>query len=375
VISDAEQNNKILRLIECVYEAALDESRWRAFAPQMANTFGAMSAAVMVVEPDQRQVLSMTENISTALGTYQAHYWKTDVWIQRGSQSDLGRVRAGTDMIADSELEETEFYQDWLRGQDLFYMAGAICPIGQRALGVLGIHRSRAVGTYQENEKRRVSQFLPHLQLALQIRNRLAGSAFLQRVSIENLNRTDTAIVVVGADGHVIFATPRAEGLLAQGRALSVHKGRLTAAIQSDTVRLLSLIGSASNMGEVSNTPGGVMAVRQPKQLPLTVLVAPFRLALPGLAPPGAIVFIRDPNRTISAVASLQALFQLTPTEARIAQELANGKSLTEIAAAHRASVQTVRKQLKAIFAKTGTNRQTQCVTAILRSVAAIARD
>jgi hypothetical protein len=86
----------------------------------MAKAFGATSAAVMVVEPDRRQVLSMTENVSTALGTYQAHYWKTDVWVQRGSQSDLGRVLASTDMIADSELEEIEFYQDWLRGQDVF---------------------------------------------------------------------------------------------------------------------------------------------------------------------------------------------------------------------------------------------------------------
>jgi DNA-binding CsgD family transcriptional regulator len=128
-------------------------------------------------------------------------------------------------------------------------------------------------------------------------------------------------------------------------------------------------------MGEAQNESGGVMAVRQVNALPLTVLVAPFRFAWGGLRTPSAIVFIRDPNRLISAITRLQGLFQLTPTEARIAQELANGKSLTEIAASHRASPQTVRKQLKAIFAKTGTNRQAQCVAAILRSVAAIARD
>jgi DNA-binding CsgD family transcriptional regulator len=77
----------------------------------------------------------------------------------------------------------------------------------------------------------------------------------------------------------------------------------------------------------------------------------------------------------MSAISTLRALFHFTPTEARIAQALANGKSIAEIAATHRANLQTVRKQLKSIFAKTGTNRQAQCVAVILRSVAAIARE
>jgi DNA-binding CsgD family transcriptional regulator len=77
----------------------------------------------------------------------------------------------------------------------------------------------------------------------------------------------------------------------------------------------------------------------------------------------------------MSAIATLRAVFHFTPTEARIAQALANGQTIAEIATAHRATLQTVRKQLKIIFAKTGTNRQAQCVAVILRSVATIARE
>jgi DNA-binding CsgD family transcriptional regulator len=154
-----------------------------------------------------------------------------------------------------------------------------------------------------------------------------------------------------------------------------MKSGRLAAACQTDTARLLSLIRSASNMGEARNEPGGVMAIVQAKALPLTVMAAPFRSTFPGLASPSAIVFIRDPNRSMSATATLQALFRLTPTEARIAQALAEGKSIAEIARAHRATLHTVRKQLKIIFAKTGTNRQAQCVSVILRSVATLSCD
>jgi DNA-binding CsgD family transcriptional regulator len=77
----------------------------------------------------------------------------------------------------------------------------------------------------------------------------------------------------------------------------------------------------------------------------------------------------------MSAIATSRAIFQFTPTEARIAQTLANGKAIAEIASAHRATLQTVRKQLKIIFAKTGANRQAQCVAVILRSIVTIARE
>lgn len=86
-------------------------------------------------------------------------------------------------------------------------------------------------------------------------------------------------------------------------------------------------------------------------------------------------MFVRDPSPAVVSAAALQALFNLTPTEARIAQALSIGKTLSEIASVQNGSVQTVRKQLKNIFAKTGTNRQADCVALITRSAAALARE
>jgi DNA-binding CsgD family transcriptional regulator len=371
----AIQNNKMLELIHTVYDAAIDERCWSALAPQIARAFDSTSTTVMVQEAGSPRILTMTENVNAGMKLYRQYYWDCDVWIQGGIKLGISRVGASQDFITDAEFQETEFYRDWCRHMDVFYVVGSVFRTGQDELGVLGIHRPRASGTYLEEHKSLVSRFLPHVQRALQIRNRMGQATFLQRVSLETLKRTDTATIVVAADGHILFANPQAEALFVHSGAVCVHNGRLGAAIQSDTARLLSLIRSASNMGEARNEPGGMMALRKVNALPLTVLVAPFRVSLPGHPAPSAIVFIRDPNRLISAVAALQALFQLTPAEARIAEALANGKSLAEIAVSQRASRQTVRKQLKAIFAKTGTNRQAQCVAAILRSIAAIARD
>ncbi len=61
----------------------------------------------------------------------------------------------------------------------------------------------------------------------------------------------------------------------------------------------------------------------------------------------------------------LQALFDLTPSEARVAEGIAEGVSLDQMAARHSVTIDTVRAQAKAVFAKTGTHRQAQ-VAALL---------
>jgi DNA-binding CsgD family transcriptional regulator len=58
------------------------------------------------------------------------------------------------------------------------------------------------------------------------------------------------------------------------------------------------------------------------------------------------------------------ALFDLTEAEARVAREIAAGSSPDEIAGHSGVSVGTIRNQLKAVFAKTGSSRQ--CDLALL---------
>jgi DNA-binding CsgD family transcriptional regulator len=62
----------------------------------------------------------------------------------------------------------------------------------------------------------------------------------------------------------------------------------------------------------------------------------------------------------------LFGLFDLSPAEARVAQKIVQGSSVEEIASDHKISRETVRNQLKAIFAKTGTSRQAELVGLVM---------
>ena len=59
----------------------------------------------------------------------------------------------------------------------------------------------------------------------------------------------------------------------------------------------------------------------------------------------------------------LQALFDLSPAEARVAAMIAEGCSVSATAQALSVKPNTVRMQLKAIFSKTGTSRQAELVS------------
>jgi DNA-binding CsgD family transcriptional regulator len=60
-------------------------------------------------------------------------------------------------------------------------------------------------------------------------------------------------------------------------------------------------------------------------------------------------------------------VFGLTPAEARLAATIANGSSIEDAAQILNVSNDTVRHQLKAVFHKTDTHRQSQLVALLAR--------
>ena len=75
-----------------------------------------------------------------------------------------------------------------------------------------------------------------------------------------------------------------------------------------------------------------------------------------------ALVVTAVAPRGIAPAEVIRGLFDLTPTEARIAHRIAAGVTVEAIAAEAGCSVGTVRQQLKSVFGKTGVSRQAELV-------------
>lgn len=90
---------------------------------------------------------------------------------------------------------------------------------------------------------------------------------------------------------------------------------------------------------------------------------------LQGAPPAEAALFVTFTCASPVAAARLRILFGFTPAESRLAQHLMQDGSLREIGERLHLSRETLRSQLRSMFAKTGTHRQAEQVGRLFGSV------
>jgi len=176
------------------------------------------------------------------------------------------------------------------------------------------------------------------------------------------LNHMHTAVFLVDAELHLLHANAAGISLLEHDTVLRLHGDKL---LQNVACGDKSLARMVRVVLEMEPDPDSLQALSLPRNShqPLLLTVAPFLPPerLPAL-PPCAIVMASDPETYRVSREVLIQLFDLTPAEAGVAQELAHGAALEDIAAALDVSLHTVKTHLQKLFRKTGTRRQGELV-------------
>jgi DNA-binding CsgD family transcriptional regulator len=365
-------------VVNLLYDAALDQRLWCGIAARIANTFESTSTVLKTHGVgDHVQLVEVTKNfvIAPKDQDWADHWHRNDLWVERSLALGMSRVITDGDLLPAAEFEKTGFYQDWNRHLGIYHLVGAVFPVDQQTVGVLGIHRPKEAGAYADADRQRVGQFLPHLNRALRIRKRLGDVALVQHASADALDRLDTAVIIVDAQCCVLHANGLANAVLSKPSHIRVHCGRLTFTdprLDSELVRRVQ--EATRTAAGKPETPVAALLVDRNGRLPMTVLVTPLRATWDqsGRTPPAAMVFIKDPENAAPVEKTLRELFGLTRTEAAIAAALAKGQDISLIASSFHISIGTARSHLKMILTKTRTHRQAQLVALIAHSVAAI---
>jgi DNA-binding CsgD family transcriptional regulator len=194
------------------------------------------------------------------------------------------------------------------------------------------------------------------------------------------MDQLTMATIILDEDGRVMHKNRLAELVLQQRDGISLANGALTLANREEAKRLRELIDEAVK-ARLSGRPSilQVMRVRRRSGRPDLGLV--IRPSSPGThdvddrskAAVAVFIGVDAPDaRTVSAEV-VQKLFGLTPKEASLAVRLGAGRTLHESADDLGISLNTARAHLRAIYAKTGFERQTELVRALLQSVAMLA--
>jgi DNA-binding CsgD family transcriptional regulator/PAS domain-containing protein len=364
-------------LIGQFYEAATDETLWNGVTARIAAVFNSSSAVVKLQGPGRFQLVETTENLQMPekLQSWAEDWHLRDLWVERSAALGLNRIVTSDELVTREEQQRSGYYREWLRHLEIHHMVGAVFPVGDNTLGVLGVHRPEASGAYTNSDRESMAILLPHLQRAMQLGQRLAKVKRLEATSLAALDQLDSGVLTLDASGKILYINAEATRILQESQEIYTVAGRLAGRRPVLHDRLSAMLQSAFETahGRPANAPASLLVTRS-ERLPLTLSAAPLSFGAHtrfGPVQPHVLVFLRDPERTLRSD-HLRELFGMTTTEAAIAADLAVGRGLEAIAACHQIGVGTVRWHLKRILLKTGTNRQSQAVALLARSVATL---
>lgn len=313
------------------------------------------------------------------LQSYDEYYCQIDPWAERTFQDGItpGRVVDVDRLVARDTLEQSEFYNDYLRKVDIERAMAALLegPDGSYPRVHLSVFRPRGTALFTTESERWMQSLVPHLHRALELGFRFMALHNRNHAKLEALHRLDFAVAGLYRDGRISFMNQRAEETVAARDGLGVRAQHIVASNHVDHQNLWALVQdnlAARRRG--TTAPGGSVRIRRPsnrRDYVVTVVPGAVLPAVAGTAAAWVLVYITDPDRPAGLPATRAAdIYGLTGAEAQLAVALTDGKTLTEYARESDLSLHTVRSTLKQIFAKTDTSRQVDLVRLLLTTVA-----
>jgi DNA-binding CsgD family transcriptional regulator len=370
-------DERVLDMIDALYEAALDETKWHDVLHKLATLTGSQAATFWVLDGSGQPRLPIFLYINLdpqLIEEYLDGMAQHDPTVQYLVRHPTLPLVHDSMFITEDEKDRHRYYDWHHRFSDTRYrLVSRMSPAPAVQAGV-ALLRARCAGRFEPSDLEQFTVLHRHIERALGLGFKLGSLGTLQQCGTDLLDRNPAAILLLDAQQRVVYANPTAEKLCSQCDGLSLSHSGLTAARSRDTDCLRKLITQAVSIRTNGCLPGGgVIPVPRPSgKRPYLVLVAPLsgrHQALSVLRPAVSIV-ITDPDARPSIGAErLQTAFNLTMAEARLAAALAAGDDLQLAADWLGIRYATARARLTEIFRKTETRRQGELVSLLLRSL------
>jgi DNA-binding CsgD family transcriptional regulator len=285
------------------------------------------------------------------------------------SQTSVTAVMPGEAVIDRRLQARSEFYADVIRPMGGYHSVFAVAAHdGKGYPPLLAACRNAARKPFVEEHWRQLEFLLPHLETVLRLRQRLSALDTERWWYQKVLDALTIGVILLDAQGRPCYVNPMAESLIEKSGALSLSLGHgLTASTPHiDRELKLGIQAALGRQGQSATHPVRVPCPRQRADLWLRIApLAEGGAAEDDWAAARVVVFCEGPDSRPLDAAQLHHVFGLTPREAALAQALLDGQKLEAAARILGVGRETVRSQLKSLFAKTGTNRQADLVQAL----------
>ena len=367
---DPEHSNhdSLAKLIEMAYDAAGDAAKWEVFLAAYTQRVHAVRGS-LVLYPASGQAGSFScfhGWSGSELAYYREHYATQDAWNQGARAFPEGAVGRDTDLCPREVSEACLAYREFYAPRGMAHGMGATILVSDGGKSLIIVMRGPDLGPFGDPQLALTRSLLPHLRRAAILHGEISSLRSQLSVFTAHLDRYPQPFLLVGSECQALFANHAAQALLNQHRGLWIGgegvssnpelRKALRQMIAKPSERFRSL--QIPNESDGRSKSVLITRVQQTGAVPL------------GTSQPALAIVIVDPEQGLGLdSALLHELFSITPAEAKILARLVAGRSFDEIATETGIAIGTVRTHVKRIFAKTGTTRQGELISLILRAM------
>jgi DNA-binding CsgD family transcriptional regulator/PAS domain-containing protein len=357
-----DKETELLEVIELLYSAAAAPEEWTEAMDRTYALFDSMAAHLFLWN-NQLNRPEDSRASRTYLGREIAleYYLRIDPRRTLLERQPIGYTLLCQEHIDEAFVRRNEFFQDYsLRFGRRYVMTTNLLQLGQ-STSVIALLRGPRQNPFGSVEKALLERLRPHLVRIERMQKRLAKSQADAALGQDLLNAVQTGFLAADAEARVVRMNQAAEAVLRRGDVIKLAAGRLAATGHAQTTVLHRLIRQATGIdGAVS---GGSMIVDGQQGARHAITVTPLSrnsTLLEKPAMPLALVTVSSLEQPARPNRQLSEMFGLTPAEAELAAAVGAGKRLNDVAEERRVRMTTLRSQIRAVYSKTGTNRQAE---------------
>jgi DNA-binding CsgD family transcriptional regulator len=368
-------DDQLLSTIDTLYEAALQPDLWPTALDKIGDLVGQTSVLLTVFDHQEhalgKSFISRIDPQRLELFHREYSTPETNPHLGKNRVIPVGQPVFSHELCDHETFLRSGVYADCYRPEGLLHEVNVIVGRTKASITGVALMRQARSGSFGDTHLRLIQVLVPHLQRAVQALSHVEKLQAERQALSDAIDRVGFGVILLGANGRVVTANRVAREIARHLDGLLLSTGGIAASNPAEAERLHRLVAAATRRPFAS---GGVMALSRPSGgKPLSVLACPLsghKLDSEGSSA-AAVLFITDPERRIEALPDrLARLYGLTHREAGLAMLLMQGQDLREAGEQLGVSLSTVQTHLKRLFEKTGTHRQAEVVSLLLRTLA-----
>jgi DNA-binding CsgD family transcriptional regulator len=339
-------------------EAAILPELWPQALEELSCALRSDAATVVLIPTTQSTLVGSTNLIPTMWDYFRSPI--SDPREQRVSPGLRDQFMPDYAYFSSREIAHDPYYQEFLAPRGLAWNATA--ALSRHLL--ISLKRGKQRGPYEGADLSALNRALPELRAASRVASMTWRSGFSGRLSaFERLGR---GAVLIDARGRVL----EFNALVRFGDGLDVVAGYLKTPRAADRPALERFLLAVLHTGPNCPAASTTLALSRPAGLrPIIIDGIACTDGIRSLhSRAAALLLITDLEREIHLPDALLSLvFGMTATEAKLARNLAAGRSLREASTWLGISEGHARQRLKSIFVKTGTDRQGELIALLAK--------